>query len=221
MKPDPSEIAMIGELSDAEFDSFRACARALLSRTFIMRGIERDESLYEFALRNVRLLELWFSCTDMELRRDEGLGVIACRSGHEMRARLGREETAALLVARLLYEEQRGALRLSRFPSVTVGDFIRRFAAITGLEPKKTRMAETFRRLAFFRLISLSSDPADPEGTMVLYPSLALALDQEAIEEIEAALEREKKGPADRIDADADPVGDVDRDIGSESEGDS
>lgn len=193
MKPEPSQLALIGELSDSEFDSFRSCARALLSRTFIMRGAEKEERLYEFAIRNIRLLELWFSCADMELRRDEGLGVIACRGSHEMRARLGREETAALLVARLIYEEQRGALRLSRFPSTTTGDFIRRFASITGLEPKKTRMADTFRRLSFFRLISLSSDPSDPEGTIVLYPSLALALDQESIEEIEAALEREKK----------------------------
>lgn len=206
MKPSPSEIAMIGELSDAEFDTFRACARALLSRTFIMRGIEREETLYEFAIRNIRLLELWFSCADMELRRDEGLGVIACRAGSEMRARLGREETAALLVARLLYEEQRGALRLSRFPSVTTGDFIRRFASITAVEPKKTRMAETFRRLSFFRLISLSGDPSDPEGTIVLYPSLALALDQEAIEEIERALEREKTGAAETGIIDPDTV---------------
>lgn len=191
MKPEPSEIAMIGELTEAEFDTFRACARALLSRTFIMRGVEKEESLYEFAIRNIRLLELWFSCADMDLRRDEGLGVIACRGPHEMRARLGREETAALLVARLLYEEQRGVLRLSRFPSVSTGDFIRRFASITALEPKKTRMAETFRRLSFFRLLSVSGDPSDPEGTIVLYPSLALALDQEAIAEIEKALEEE------------------------------
>jgi len=206
MKPDPSQLAMIGELSDAEYDSFRACTRSLLSRTFIMRGVEREENLYEFAVRNIGLLELWFSCADMELRRDEGLGVIACRGPHEMRARLGREDTAALLAARLIYEEQRGALRLSRFPSVSTGDFLRRFTALTGLEPKKTRMAETFRRLSVFRLISLTSDPADPEGTIILYPSLALALDQESIEEIETALDREKKteaGPEDEEEGNA------------------
>ena len=193
MKPEPSEMALIGELTDAEFDAFRSCARILLGKTFLIRGFEREEKLYEFALRNVRLLELWFSCAGIELRRDEGLGVIACRAGHEMRARLGREETAALLVARLIFEEERGGLRLSRFPSVSVGDFLRRFLTVTGIEPRKTRMAEAFRRLEYFRLIELSSDPADPEGTILLYPSLALALDMQAIEEIERALEDERR----------------------------
>ncbi|HNY22125.1 MAG TPA: DUF4194 domain-containing protein [Treponemataceae bacterium] len=193
MKPEPSEMALIGELTDAEFDAFRSCARILLSKTFLIRSFEREEKLYEFALRNVRLLELWFSCAGIELRRDEGLGVIACRAGHEMRARLGREETAALLVARLIFEEERGGLRLSRFPSVSVGDFLRRFLTVTGIEPRKTRMAEAFRRLEHFRLIELSSDPADPDGTILLYPSLALALDMQAIEEIEKALEAEKR----------------------------
>lgn len=193
MKPEPSEMAFIGELTDAEFDAFRSCARTLLGKTFLMRGFEREEKLYEFALRNVRLLETWFSCAGIELRRDEGLGVIACRASHEMRARLGREETAALLVARLIFEEERGALRLSRFPSVTVGDFLRRFQTVTGIEPRKTRMAEAFARLSRFRLLSLSSDASDPDGTIVLYPSLALALDMQAIEEIERALEAERR----------------------------
>lgn len=201
MKPEPSEMALIGELTDADFDAFKSCARTLLGKTFLMRGLEREERLYEFALRNIRILETWFSCAGIELRRDEGLGVIACRAGHDMRARLGREETAALLIARLIFEEERGALRLSRFPSVTVGDFLRRFATVTGIEPKKTRMAEAFRRLTHFRLVSLSSDPSDPDGTIVLYPSLALALDAQAIEEIEKALEAER-GAADKAGAD-------------------
>lgn len=214
MKPEPSEMALIGELTDAEFDAFRSCSRILLSKTFLIRSFEREEKLYEFALRNIRLLELWFSCAGIELRRDEGLGVIACRAGHEMRARLGREETAALLVARLIFEEERGGLRLSRFPSVPVGDFLRRFLTVTGIEPRKTRMAEAFRRLEHFRLVELSSDPADPEGMILLYPSLALALDMQAIEEIEKALDAEKQAssPARSDDEGADEETENDED---------
>lgn len=224
MKPEPSEMALIGELTDAEFDAFRSCARTLLGKTFLMRGLEREEKLYEFAIRNVRLLETWFSCAGIELRRDEGLGVIACRASHEMRARLGREETAALLVARLIFEEERGALRLSRFPSVSVGDFLRRFQTVTGIEPRKTRMAEAFARLSRFRLVSLSSDAADPDGTIVLYPSLALALDMQAIDEIERALETERRA-ADGKDGraagdDAPAAADVSDDDGEGDDGD-
>jgi hypothetical protein len=53
-------------------------------------------------------------------------------------------------------------------------------------------MADIFRRLSFFKLVSLSGDPADPDSSLVLYPSLALALDNDAIEEIENALELEQ-----------------------------
>lgn len=192
MRIDANELSLIGELTDSEFDLFRTCVRILLSKTFLIRGFEREEQLYEFALRNIRLLELWFSCADIELKRDEGLGVIACRAGHEMRTRLGREETCALLVFRLLYEERRADLRLSQFPSVTVGEFLRKFQTLTGIQPKKTRMADLFRRFSFFKIVSLSGDPADPDSTIVLYPSLTLALDHDAIEEIEHALEIEK-----------------------------
>ncbi|HHU35999.1 MAG TPA: DUF4194 domain-containing protein [Treponema sp.] len=205
MRPDSAGLAMIGDLTDSEFDTFRSCVRLLLSRTFLMRSFEKEERLYEFALRNIRQLELWFSCADIELRRDEGLGVIACRSGAEMRSRLGRDETCALLVCRIIYEEERGDLRLSRNPSVSIGDFLRRYMTITGIQPKKTRMADVFRRLSFFRLIKLTSDPADPDGLIILYPSLALALDIPAVEEIEAALEREeaaKEGSDDISDSD-------------------
>lgn len=192
MRIDANELALIGELTDSEFDSFRACVRILLSKTFLIRGFEHEEQLYAFALRNIRLLELWFSCADIELKRDEGLGVIACRAGHEMRTRLGREETCALLVFRLLYEERRADLRLSQFPSVTVGEFLRKYQTLTGIQPRKTRMADIFRRLSFFKLVSLSGDPADPDSSLVLFPSLTLALDNDAIEEIENALELEQ-----------------------------
>lgn len=193
MRLDPSELSLVGELSDSEFDAFRNCVRILLSKTFLLRGFEKEEQLYEFALRNIRLLELWFSCADIELSRDEGLGVIACRAGNEMRYRLGREETCALLVFRLLYEERRAELRLSQYPSVSNGDFIRKYLTVTGNQPGKTRMKEILSRLSFFKLIHKSADPSDPEGIIILYPSLCLALDQASIEEIEAALENEKK----------------------------
>ena len=192
MRFDASDLAMIGDLTDIEFDLFRACVKQLLSKTFIMRGIDREEKLYDFAIRNIHLLELWFSCADAELKRDEGLGVIACRSGYELRAHLGRDETCALLVFRLLYEEKRGDLSLAKHPSVLGSEFTGRFRNVTGIEPRKTRIALVLRRLASFRLIGVPTDVTDPEGVIILYPSLALALDQNSVDEIFAALEKEK-----------------------------
>lgn len=192
MKLDPYQLSLLGELTDSEFDTFKSCIKILLSRSFIIRGIEKEERLYEFAIRNISLLETWFSCADIELKKDEGLGVIACRSSADMRVNLNREDTCILLIFRILYEEHRGELRLSTFPSVQVGEFLRRLQSIANIQPKKTRIAETFRRFSFFRLIQVIGDSSDPEATIVLLPSLALALDQQAIEEIEQGIKTEE-----------------------------
>jgi hypothetical protein len=187
MSIDGTELALIGDLDDGERDLFGDAAETLLARTFIIRGVEKDDRLWDFAIRNIRLLEAWFACANISLKRDEGLGVIALRPSHEMRARLGKEDTCALLVARLLFEEKRTELTLARYPSVRTFDFAQRYRAITGDDIKKTRLSEILRKFAAWRLIDVPSEPTDPEGIIVLYPSLALTLDQAGIDEILAA----------------------------------
>lgn len=193
MRPDIAELGAVAALTDPEYDIFRKAVRILLSRTFIIRGYEKEERLYDFAIRNISLLEAWFSCADITLARDEGLGVIACRSGAEMRTRLSRDETCALLVLRLLFEEKRTEIHLASFPSVTVLDFLQRYRALTDRDLPKTRLADILKRLCAYRLIDTPADPTDPDAPVILYPSLALTLDQAAIREIEDAIKQEDK----------------------------
>ncbi len=191
MTVDAENLILIGELSDTEFDLFKAAVRTLLSRTFLVRGIERSDQVYDFAVRNIRLLEAWFGCADMELRRDEILGVVACRAGHDMRLRLSRDETCALLVFRLMFEEKRTELSLTGYPSISVFEFAQRYRAVVGDDLKKTRLETVLRKLAGCRLMEIPSDPANPDGIIVLYPSLAMVLDQKGIDEISAAVSKE------------------------------
>jgi len=191
MRPDIAELGAIAALTDPEYDTFRKAVKTLLARTFIIRGYEKEERLYDFSIRSISLLESWFSCAEIHLARDEGLGVIACRAGSEMRSRLSRDETCALLVLRLLFEEKRAEIHLASFPSVTVIDFLHRYRALTDRDITKTRLADIFKRLVSFRLIDAPTDPTDPDGTVILYPSLAMTLDQAAISEIEMAIEQE------------------------------
>ncbi|MFA6505057.1 MAG: DUF4194 domain-containing protein [Treponemataceae bacterium] len=172
----------LAEFEEAEFDLFTRTVRELLARTFLVRGV--DERLYDFAVRNFGLLEPFFSCMGAQLRKDEGLGVVAWRGGAETRARLGREETCALLALRLLYEEKRNAVSLTDFPTVTVFDFVERFKALTEGDLKKTRLIEMLRRFTAAKLIRSPREEADPDAQLILYPSLALCLDQDGIEEI-------------------------------------
>jgi len=180
-----NELEPLGDLSnleEADFDLFRQTVRELLARTFVLRGV--DDREYDFAVRNYSLLEPYFSCMGAELRKDEGLGVVAWRGGGETRARLNREETCALLTLRLLYEERRNVVSLTDFPTITVFDFTERFKALTEGDLKKTRLSELMRRFTAAKLIHAPREETDPDGQVILYPSLALALDQDGIEEI-------------------------------------
>lgn len=212
MRPDIAEIGAVASLTDPEYDLFRKAVRVLLARTFIIRGFNKEERLYDFAIRNIRLLEAWFSCADISLARDEGLGVIACRSGADMRTRLSRDETCALLVLRLLFEEKRAEIHLAAFPSISVLDFLHRYRALTDRDLPKTRLADIFKRLGAYRLIDAPADPTDPDAPVILYPSLALTLDQAAISEIEDAIRQEEKlrSKTDNSAADGDSAETVD-----------
>ncbi|MBN2875987.1 MAG: hypothetical protein JXM71_12890, partial [Spirochaetales bacterium] len=88
MNIDTADLALIGELTDAETDLFRLAAQTLLSRSFILRGTDKGDTLWDFSIRNIRLLDAWFACAGVQLKRDEMLGVIALRPGSSMRARL-------------------------------------------------------------------------------------------------------------------------------------
>ncbi|MDR3166937.1 MAG: DUF4194 domain-containing protein [Treponema sp.] len=187
-------LNLIPELTEGDFDLFKAAVHTLLAKTFIIRGIAREEELYDFTIRNSGLFDAWFSCMDAVLVRDEGLGVICFRGGGDTRLRLGREETCALLTARLLYEEKRAELSLTAFPTVSVLDFIQKYNVLVGEEIKKTRLVEVLRRLQSHKLIGADSpDLSDSEGILILYPSLAMALDRDSIDELLASLSRREK----------------------------
>ncbi|MDR0998384.1 MAG: DUF4194 domain-containing protein [Treponema sp.] len=185
MMQDLEGLNLIASLIEADFDLFKTAVRTLLTKTFIIRGIDKEEELYHFVIRNSSLFDAWFSCMDASLVRDEGLGVICFRGSGDTRLRLGKEETCALLTARLLYEEKRAELSLTTFPVITVFDFVQRYNVLVGEEIKKTRLIEVLRRLQTHKLIETDSrDPSDAEGMIILYPSLAMSVDRDSIDEL-------------------------------------
>jgi hypothetical protein len=196
---DAASLTSIPELSDEDFDLFKNTLKTLVSKTFVIRGTEKDQVLYDFAIRNIELFDAWFSCIDATLVRDESLGVIAFRSTRGTRLPLNRDETCALLVFRLLYEEKRKELSLQDFPSISVFDFISRYNAMTQNEIRKTRLVEIIRKLKSHKLIeSLADDSSivDPESIILLYPSLAIAIDRDSIDELIASLSDNSSNPS-------------------------
>jgi len=189
MNRDLDALNKIQNLTADEFERFQMAARTLTSKTFIIRGIEKERELYNFVIRNIALFDAWFSCMDATLARDESSGVIAFRGTGNTRLFFSREEICAALVLRLLYEDKKLEVSLAAFPVITIADFQQKYNALTGEEIKKTALGNVLRRLSSCKLISLETqDYADPEGLIQLYPSIPLSISLAALDEAVALL---------------------------------
>jgi len=189
MNRDLDALSKIQNLTADEFERFQLAARTLTSKTFIIRGIEKERELYNFVIRNIALFDAWFSCMDAMLTRDESSGVIAFRGSGNTRLFFSREEICAALVLRLLYEDKKHEVSLTAFPVISVADFQQKYNALTGEEIKKTALINVLRRLSSCKLIAMETqDYADPEGQIRLYPSIPLSIGRDALDEAIALL---------------------------------
>jgi len=183
MNRDLDALVLIRDLSSDEFEKFKAALHILTSKTFIIRGIDKERELYDFTVRNIALFEAWFSCMDASLVRDDSLGVIAFRGPGNTRLYFAKDEICAVLVLRLLYEDKKLEVSLTKFPVVTVRDFQDKYNAMTGDEIKKTALLKVLAKLSSCKLISIESqDYSDPEGIIQLYPSIPLSIDRNALD---------------------------------------
>jgi hypothetical protein len=195
MNQDLDGLLLIRELSSDEFARFKTALHMFTTKTFIIRGIERERELYDFAVRNMALFDAWFSCMDASLVRDESLGVIAFRGSGNTRLHFSREEICAVLTLRLLYEDKKLEVSLTAFPVITIGDFQKKYNAATGEDIKKTALINTLRRLASCKLVAVpGQDYADPDGFIQLYPSIPLSIDRQALDEALALLNSKDGG---------------------------
>jgi len=189
MNRDLDALSKIQNLTAGEFEHFQTAARTLTSKTFIIRGIEKERDLYNFVIHNIALFDAWFSCMDAALVRDESSGVIAFRGSGNTRLSFPRDEICATLVLRLLYEDKKNEVSLTAFPVITIADFQQKYNALTGEEIKKTALEKVLRRLSSCKLISVETqDYADPEGQLRLYPSIPLSIGRDALDEAVALL---------------------------------
>jgi hypothetical protein len=94
-----------------------------------------------------------------------------------------------MLVARIMYEEKRTELTLTTFPVITVEDFVQKYDALTGAKLNKTHLSDILRRLQTHKLIDINSAGfSGADGTMILYPSIAMTVDHDSIDEMLSAL---------------------------------
>jgi len=189
MNQDLDALVLIRDLSSDEFEKFKTALHILTSKTFIIRGIDKEQELYDFTVRNNALFDAWFSCMDATLIRDESLGVIAFRGLGNTRLYFAKDEICAALVMRRLYDDKKNEVTLTKFPVVTIRDFQDKYNAMTGDEINKTTLKKVLAKLSSCKLISVESqDYADPEGIIQMYPSIPISIDRNALDNAIALL---------------------------------
>ncbi|MFW5738704.1 MAG: DUF4194 domain-containing protein [Spirochaetota bacterium] len=180
------ELSLLVRLPEADRDQFRIAMNLLFTEGFLVRSVEQHERAYRFVLTNLELCEAYLGYAGWGLRRDESLGVIAFVGPASARLRLRKNESIVALIARLLYEEKAGEIALHGERTVRRHEIQDRFRALTKTTIRKTPFLAILRRLQSLRLIRLAGDDNDPDATVVLYPSLAFALDAQSIDALEA-----------------------------------
>ncbi|MDR1787372.1 MAG: DUF4194 domain-containing protein [Treponema sp.] len=190
MNQDLDALISIRDLSTSDFELFQSALRTLTSKTFIIRGIEKDRELYLFAIRNFALFEAWFLCMDASIVKDESLGIIAFRGPGMLRFHFSREEICAVLTLRLIYEDKKHEVSLTDFPVTSVEDFKQKYKALSGEEIKKTNLNNVLRRLSSCKLIAVDSpDYTDSEALIKLYPGIPFSISRQALDDAIILLE--------------------------------
>ena len=195
-----SDLERLDRLVEWERERFQKAANALLTDGFLVRSAPQHEKLYKFAVQNYELIESYFELAGWRVKKDESLGVIGAEGPPSARTNLNLEETLALLILRLLYEEKSSEVTLHGERTILQQDFVEKYRVMTERPLKKTPLSILLRRFQALRLIRMFGEESDPETRILLYPSIVFALDGMAIDEMHTRIETFRKGKSEEED---------------------
>lgn len=199
------------QLAAGEQTLFAEAVRRLLAEGLIWRGDETDTRSYAFLMRRRELVAEYLQVAGWELRHDERAQVFqaAHRDGAHRR-RLNRDTTIWLLLLRLIYAEKRERveLRLTRYPTVTVGEVAGRYAEFFPGQAvrKKTSLDDALRTLQALKLIRAGGGgvlrAVNNDQVIELLPTLEVVVPATAIAELAARLGEYQRDRAETPEAD-------------------
>jgi hypothetical protein len=194
------------QLTPGEQAQFADAVRRLLAEGIIWRENEHDWPVYNILTRRRELVTDYLQVIGWEMRHHERANVfhVVHRDGAH-RQSLSRDTTIWLLLARMIYAEQRERLELTltRHPSISVADFYKRYTEFLPGQAvrKKTSMDEALRTMQSLKLIRAGGGGrlrANEGDTMIeLLPVLEVVMSEATISQIAERLDeydRSKSG---------------------------
>jgi len=202
------------KLTMTDQERFKRIVNMLLAQTFLLQAdtasedtLRRTNPDYLFAERNFEMLTEYFSYAGFTLEKDSNYGVIALHSSFDFnRKKLDKFTTQTLFTLRLIYDEEREKLSLSKENFTTTGDITHKLMTLGVLSKKPSNLLlhEALRTLAAFNLISKNSGAWEEAETAIrILPSILFVISNEQITSIANMMEEENPEESENQEGDA------------------
>ncbi len=187
-----------------EQESFRRILNELLAHTFLLQiqydfsdNLRRISQDYLFVERNFELFQDYLQYSGFQLERDSNYGVISLHSIYDAnRQKLDKLTTLMVYTLRLIYEEEREKLSLSKDIFTSTGDIVHKMISL-GVIPKKpadTILRDSLRRLNRFRIVDKAEGTWEAATTRILIlPTILFIITNERISNMYALIEDSKE----------------------------
>ena len=202
------------KLNLTEQEAFRRIVNWLLAHTYLLQGtyafednMNRTNPDYLFVERNFELFQDYLEYAGFHLERDSNYGVIFLSSSYEFnRVKLDKATTLMLYVLRLIYEEEREKLSLSRDIFTTTGDLVHKMLSlgVTKRKPANLTLRDSLRTLNRFRIVEKVDGPWENADTrLLILPTILFIVTNERISNMYQLIDEEETAENEETEADA------------------
>lgn len=197
-----------------EQEAFRRIVNWLLAHTYLLQGtyafednMNRTNPDYLFVERNFELFQDYLEYAGFHLERDSNYGVIFLSSSYEFnRVKLDKATTLMLYVLRLIYEEEREKLSLSRDIFTTTGDLVHKMLSLGVIKrkPANLTLRDSLRTLNRFRIVEKVDGPWENADTrLLILPTILFIVTNERISNMYQLIDEEETGEHEETEEDA------------------
>ena len=202
------------KLNLTEQEAFRRIVNWLLAHTYLLQGtyafednMNRTNPDYLFVERNFELFQDYLEYAGFRLERDSNYGVIFRSSSYEFnRVKLDKATTLMLYVLRLIYEEEREKLSLSRDIFTTTGDLVHKMLSLGVIKrkPANLTLRDSLRTLNRFRILEKVEGPWENADTkLLILPTILFIVTNERISNMYQLIDEEETAENEETEADA------------------
>ena len=190
-------------LSLSEQEQFARVVNRLLSNTFLLveeydpaEGVTRVNREYLFVERNFELFREYLEMSGFRLERDTTYGVIYLTSSYDgSRVQFDKLTTVMIYTLRLIYEEERAKLTLTKEVIITIADLVQKMliAGAVKKKPANVLLHKSLRALSRFRIIQkLDGSWEAPQNRLLILRTILFVVSNEQISNMEKLVEQKE-----------------------------